>query len=402
MEPATIEKPAELVQGALFDYASLDIEDRIRVQSCADAIRKLMRNTAQQVVEIGEYLIETKKRLGDFKFDLWLKAEFNWHVKTAFQFMIVAEKFSSLNLLEANISSSALYVLSAPSTPKEAREAAVDLAKQGVEVTQKVAKAVVKTVKETKTKEIKQAVQSLPVPAPEPEVESDGASPVEQDAPLVSEKEMIEAHKQRMAEANEEASIADQAPVLPIEYELIQGEKGWKASNIRTRHETFWYPTQEAAIKAAIELDKNREFLAPGKFAATPCNVGEQAEAAASYESPEYLSSHITITVQLFPLDKGKLPGERQTMISVRADEDTPMIAMGKAFDLHEGVFQGLIGQQLDKLKAELPKRRAEAKAKKDAAPAKPAEKAASKKPVTAKAKPAKKATAKAAKAGKK
>lgn len=311
MEPA-IETTEVLpaVQGALFDYSTLDVEDRIRVQSCAEAIRKLMRNTAQQIVEIGEYLIDVRKRLGDDKFDLWLEAEFSWHIKTAYSFMAVAEKFASQNLLDANISSSALYLLAAPSTPAEAREAAVELAKQGETITKKVAKAVLKSVKEAKVRKVKESTQVLPVPEPEP-------SP------------------------NYSQNYSTQEPeVEPIE-----------------------------VTTAASEPD----------------------------EPEEYLNSHVTITVQLFPLEKGKLQGQRQTMVSVQADEDVPIIKMKKAFDLHEGFFLGAIGEQIQQLKAELPRRRAEAAAKK-AATAKPAPAKSTATP----AKSTKKPAAKAAKAGKK
>ena len=55
----------------------------------------LMKRTAQGIIEIGQKLIEVKKRLGHGRFLDWLSAEFDWHRDTANKFMHVAERFDS-------------------------------------------------------------------------------------------------------------------------------------------------------------------------------------------------------------------------------------------------------------------------------------------------------------------
>lgn len=77
----------------LFDYASLDVETRIVVQQKTGEIKERMKRTAQDIVEIGQRLIEVKERLGHGQFGKWLKAEFGWGTTTAWKFMRVGEQF---------------------------------------------------------------------------------------------------------------------------------------------------------------------------------------------------------------------------------------------------------------------------------------------------------------------
>lgn len=65
-----------------FDYATLNAETRLVVQQQTSEIRTLMRRTAQDIINIGQKLIEVKEQLGHGQFRNWLKAEFNWSVRT--------------------------------------------------------------------------------------------------------------------------------------------------------------------------------------------------------------------------------------------------------------------------------------------------------------------------------
>jgi len=113
-----------------FDYTTLDAESRSIVQQQTSEIRTLMRRTAQDIINIGQKLISVKEQLGHGQFRNWLKAEFDWSVRTAARFMQVATKFKSANLAHLNIAASAVYLLAEPSTPDEAYEEALELAKR--------------------------------------------------------------------------------------------------------------------------------------------------------------------------------------------------------------------------------------------------------------------------------
>jgi len=131
-----------------FDYATLEAETRIVIQQRTSEIKSLMRRTAQDIINIGQKLVEVKEQLGHGQFRNWLKAEFDWSVRTAARFMQVATKFKCANLAHFDIAASALYLLAEPSTPNEAREEALELAKQGENITHAKAKDIVNQHKE--------------------------------------------------------------------------------------------------------------------------------------------------------------------------------------------------------------------------------------------------------------
>ena len=125
----------------MFNYASLDAATYQFVQQQTGEIRALIRRTAQEIIEVGQKLIEVKERLGHGQFEGWLQAEFDWTQMTANRFMRVAKQFKSNNLLDLHIAPSALYVLAAPSTPAAARTEALARAEAGELITHKAAKA---------------------------------------------------------------------------------------------------------------------------------------------------------------------------------------------------------------------------------------------------------------------
>src|SRR5215831_1107977 len=100
----------------------------------AHAIRRLGKQTVENVIEIGRHLSEAKaeiKELGGSWGD-WLKAEFGWSDQQARRFMHIFERKSELNkLLNADLPISALYLLAAPSTPETARTEIIERAQGG-------------------------------------------------------------------------------------------------------------------------------------------------------------------------------------------------------------------------------------------------------------------------------
>jgi hypothetical protein len=101
------------------------------IQVRTNEIKALMSRTTQDIIDIGEKLIEVKYFLGHGKFTDWLKSEFSWSVSTATKFIQVAQQFKHVNFTNLNISTSALYVIAAPSTSKRVREEVLKLATEG-------------------------------------------------------------------------------------------------------------------------------------------------------------------------------------------------------------------------------------------------------------------------------
>ena len=132
---------------ALFDYGTLTVECRVVVQQKTSEIRDRIKRSSQDIVEIGERLIEVKEHLGHGRFERWLELEFQWSERTARNLMGVADAFKTANFADLSIAPSALYELSAPSVPEAARREAIERASNGNHVSHKEAKAIVESYK---------------------------------------------------------------------------------------------------------------------------------------------------------------------------------------------------------------------------------------------------------------
>lgn len=127
-----------------FDYKVLDYEQRIAVQKLTGEIRERLRYSAQVIWEVGQKLAEVRLQLKHGQFDAWLRGEFGWSRRTAYNFINVYETFGeSANLAQIDIAASALYLLAAPSTPKEVRDEFLQRATEGETVTHKELRQVI-------------------------------------------------------------------------------------------------------------------------------------------------------------------------------------------------------------------------------------------------------------------
>ena len=151
MNNFTVNEDAPALQSA-FDYDALDFETRALVSLKTDRIKERIRRTAQDIVDIGEDLIEVKDQLEHGNFGLWLKLEFDWDERTARRFMSVAAMMKSdtvsvlsrADLSKMDIGAGALYILAAKSTPQEVRREALERAYRGEQMTQSKVKELVK------------------------------------------------------------------------------------------------------------------------------------------------------------------------------------------------------------------------------------------------------------------
>ena len=138
----------DVTQQHNFNYETLDQKTQISVKQKTTEIKGLIRQTAKNIINIGEKLAQVKQELKHGEFRNWLKAEFNWSISSATKFMQVGKQFKNVNFTHFNFSASALYLLAAPSTPESAREYALKLADRGENITYSLAKLVVKQHKE--------------------------------------------------------------------------------------------------------------------------------------------------------------------------------------------------------------------------------------------------------------
>ncbi|MEH2072597.1 MAG: DUF3102 domain-containing protein [Nostoc sp.] len=141
-----LKKQSQVVTG--FDYEILDSEQRIVIQQRTGEIKERLRRSAQDIWEIGHKLAEVRSQLKHGQFETWLKAEFGWSRRTAYNFINVYETLAErANLAQINIATSALYLLAAPSTPQNVREELLQRAHEGETITHKSIRQVIDSEK---------------------------------------------------------------------------------------------------------------------------------------------------------------------------------------------------------------------------------------------------------------
>jgi len=116
----------------------------------------MVRNSLENIIEIGSELVAVKKVLSHGQSGKWLDVEFGWSERTAPNFMGVAQRFGkSANFADLPIQPSAAYLLAAPSAPDEARRTALEMAFEGEQITTKMARKIVAKARKRKTKTAK-------------------------------------------------------------------------------------------------------------------------------------------------------------------------------------------------------------------------------------------------------
>lgn len=138
-----------------FDYNQLNPENRLLIQQHTQELKERLQRTAQDIWEIGQKLAEVRARLKHGQFDTWLKAEFGWSRRTAYNFINVFETFKErAKFAHLDIATSALYLLASPSIPQDIKAQFIEVAQAGQKVTHKdIRKAI-----ETRTKPQSQLV----------------------------------------------------------------------------------------------------------------------------------------------------------------------------------------------------------------------------------------------------
>ncbi|MEM6252569.1 MAG: DUF3102 domain-containing protein [Cyanobacteria bacterium P01_D01_bin.156] len=161
---------------ALFDYGSLDVSQRSIIQQRTGEIRERLRRSAQDVWEIGEKLSDVRSRLQYGQFLTWLKAEFGWSQRTAYNFIKVYETFGDrfANLAKVDIATSLLYQLASPSVPEDLRNEVLEAAEQGKKITANELRTAIKKVKHLKSAAVAKDDDGIPnfddVPISESEI----------------------------------------------------------------------------------------------------------------------------------------------------------------------------------------------------------------------------------------
>lgn len=145
----------------------------------AQRIRDLVGVARTCIIEIGRELIVAKSLVAHGEWLPWLKDEFGWDERTARRYMEVARMFKSDMLSDftgITIDATALYALSAPDVPQEARAEAVEHAEAGDHVTLADAEAMIAKALEVEREKFEALVEELQTELAERE-DADDAAP---------------------------------------------------------------------------------------------------------------------------------------------------------------------------------------------------------------------------------
>jgi hypothetical protein len=113
------------------DTTGILTDSTIIVEEHAAAIRRLGKQTIENIIEIGRHLTEAKRIVGPGNWLPWLDREFGWTEMTATRFIHVFELSKSNKLLDLDLPLSGLYLLAAPSTPEPAKTEVIERAQAG-------------------------------------------------------------------------------------------------------------------------------------------------------------------------------------------------------------------------------------------------------------------------------
>ena len=104
-----------------FSYSVVSQDEAAELRAVAVRIKDRFQSSVKEAIEIGRDLLAAKAILGHGNFMPWLEIEFRWTDRTAANYMLAAEHFSSKSETVSNLPLATVYRLAAKSTPPEVR-----------------------------------------------------------------------------------------------------------------------------------------------------------------------------------------------------------------------------------------------------------------------------------------
>jgi hypothetical protein len=114
-----------------FDYSVIGVDAAALAQWAADSIRNHVGSLSKTAIAIGLDLIKVQEALGHGRFGEWLRAEFGWTERTAYNYMQAARVFGAKSETVSELPDRVIYKLASPSTPQPVRETVVSRLEAG-------------------------------------------------------------------------------------------------------------------------------------------------------------------------------------------------------------------------------------------------------------------------------
>lgn len=241
-----------------FDYSSLDTETAQFLQEQTVEIKGLYRQTIENIIRVGQKLLEVKARLPHGQWLSWLEAEFGWTDRTARNYMLAGEEFKLETVSNLDIAARALYLLASPYTPEEAREEAISRAEVGEPISYN-------TAKDLRDKYIS--------PKPEPEAEPDlGLQPELQHQDSQPEPEVqkpqLESYLQRSSQPSVQTlARVEPNPTTPIKRRRAKEDKPLVVAPKRVAPGEWWKLGKDNYLYCGDPSSAEFQKLLPKKIA---------------------------------------------------------------------------------------------------------------------------------------
>jgi hypothetical protein len=122
---------ASEIAAPAFDYSKLPSAVATDVRDATSRIRAVGQAHSETVIAIGRDLAFVKEQLKHGQYQDWLRAEFGMEPRTAQRYVQAAGFADGKNDIVSHLEPTAIYLLSAPSTPSSARELVTERIRSG-------------------------------------------------------------------------------------------------------------------------------------------------------------------------------------------------------------------------------------------------------------------------------
>jgi hypothetical protein len=122
VEPVALATTASETTLLSYNYELIAEEHRATVQLAARRIKTKAERAKQDLLAIGQELVNVKERLAHGQFTEWIEQEFGMSLRMAQRMMNVWQVYGGKSDTVSLLSDSSLYLLAAPNTPEAARQ----------------------------------------------------------------------------------------------------------------------------------------------------------------------------------------------------------------------------------------------------------------------------------------
>ena len=241
------------------------MEELTSIQSYTIRAKEILKRTAQDVIELSRIAHDVHEQYGYQRYIEWVKDDLGLSETFGRNALNVFNKFGSTAKFAVDIAPSALYLLSAPSTPEPVRQEAIKKAENGEQITHKLTKE----LKEKHKKELENKEKELSKQFEKEIKEKKTALSKIQEKQTENEKKIKELEKQikeekkkkiKTVEPDDYRGLIESVSKLEGEKTVLENDR-IEISKTAKQIEKEKTDIQENYIKLSEKLDKKEKEL---------------------------------------------------------------------------------------------------------------------------------------------